>query len=127
MWIDSHCHVTADEFAEDRAAVLERAAAAGVEAFVAIGAGYGVEHNALAVELAQSDPRVFATAGLHPHDARPAANGNSALCRHGLDSLRERHGVALEVRNPPRTSRATGRARRTGSPHTPQQRPRPPL
>jgi TatD DNase family protein len=70
MWIDSHCHVTADEFAEDRDAVLARAEAEGVEAFVAIGSGYGVARNRAAVELAARHPRVFATVGVHPHEAR---------------------------------------------------------
>jgi len=69
VWFDSHCHVTADEFAEDRAAVLDRAEAAGVEAFVAIGSGYGIEHNARAVELAAEDARVYAAVGVHPHEA----------------------------------------------------------
>jgi TatD DNase family protein len=69
MWIDSHCHVTADAFAADRSAVLERAAAAGVERMIAIGAGYGVAHNADAVALAAADPRVYAAVGVHPHDA----------------------------------------------------------
>jgi TatD DNase family protein len=69
-WIDSHCHLTADEFASDQAAVLERAAAGQVDTLIAIGAGYGVAHNARAVELAARDPRVFATVGVHPHDAQ---------------------------------------------------------
>ncbi len=69
MWIDSHCHVSADAFAEDRDAVLERAAAAGVDAFVAIGAGYGIDHNARVLALAERDPRIHATVGVHPHDA----------------------------------------------------------
>lgn len=69
MWIDSHCHVTAEAFDVDRDAVLARAEAEGVEAFVAIGAGYGVAHNGRAVELAAGHPRVFATVGVHPHDA----------------------------------------------------------
>jgi TatD DNase family protein len=69
MWLDSHCHISADEFAEDRAETLDRAEAAGVEAFVAIGSGYGIEHNARAVELAQQDERVFAAIGVHPHEA----------------------------------------------------------
>jgi TatD DNase family protein len=68
-WIDSHCHVTADEFASDRADVLARASASGVDTLIAIGAGYGVAANARAVELAARDPRVFATVGVHPHDA----------------------------------------------------------
>ena len=70
MWLDSHCHVTADEFEADRAAVLARAREDGVEAFVAIGSGYGVERNERAVRLAESEPDVFATAGVHPHEAR---------------------------------------------------------
>jgi len=69
VWLDSHCHISADEFAEDRAETLDRAEAAGVEAFVAIGSGYGIEHNARAVALAQRDARVWATVGVHPHEA----------------------------------------------------------
>jgi TatD DNase family protein len=69
MWLDSHCHITADEFAADRAEVMERAEAAGVDTCVAIGSGYGVGSNARAVELAGSDRRVFATVGVHPHEA----------------------------------------------------------
>jgi TatD DNase family protein len=69
MWIDSHCHITADEFREDRDQVLERAAKAGVDTVIAIGAGYGLEHNERAVALAAADPRIFATVGVHPHDA----------------------------------------------------------
>ena len=70
MWLDSHCHVTADEFAEDRDEVLARAAAEGVEAFIGIGSGYGVARNARALELAERDERVFATVGVHPHEAK---------------------------------------------------------
>jgi TatD DNase family protein len=70
MWVDSHCHVSADEFAADRDAVLARGWAAGVDALIAIGAGYGVDANAGAVALAAADPRVFAAVGVHPHDAR---------------------------------------------------------
>jgi TatD DNase family protein len=69
VWLDSHCHVTADAFDPDRAEVLDRAERAGVTQLVAIGSGYGVEHNERAVALAAVDARVFATAGVHPHDA----------------------------------------------------------
>jgi TatD DNase family protein len=68
-WIDSHCHLTADEFGADRAEVIARARDGGVAAFVAIGAGYGVAHNALAIEVASREPDVFAAVGIHPHDA----------------------------------------------------------
>ena len=39
MWLDSHCHVTADRFDADREDVLERARQAGVETLIAIGSG----------------------------------------------------------------------------------------
>jgi TatD DNase family protein len=69
MWLDSHCHVTADRFSEDRDAALDRAREAGVDAMIAIGSGYGFEGNADAVALAEARDDVFATVGVHPHEA----------------------------------------------------------
>jgi len=69
MWIDSHCHITADRFDEDRQATLDRAFEGGVEALISIGSGYGIRGNADAIRLAESDPRVFAAVGVHPHEA----------------------------------------------------------
>ncbi|MBW2361862.1 MAG: TatD family hydrolase [Deltaproteobacteria bacterium] len=69
MWLDSHCHVTADDFSEDRTAALDRAEADAVEAFIGIGSGYGIQQNQRAVALAEQDSRVFATVGVHPHEA----------------------------------------------------------
>jgi TatD DNase family protein len=69
MWLDSHAHLTATEFDADRAEVLGRASEAGVDTIIAIGSGYGVPHNARAVELAAADARVYAAVGVHPHDA----------------------------------------------------------
>lgn len=69
MWIDSHCHVTADRFDDDRSAVLERAFEGGVDQLISIGSGYGIAGNAAAVTLAESDPRIFAAVGVHPHEA----------------------------------------------------------
>jgi TatD DNase family protein len=88
MWIDSHCHVSADEFAADRDEVLARTWAAGVDALVAIGAGYGVDANAGAVALAAADPRVFATVGVHPHDARLLDDAGRAKLRAWLAAPR---------------------------------------
>jgi TatD DNase family protein len=78
VWLDSHCHLGAQDFDADRAAVLERAFAGGVEALVAIGSGYGIAANARAIELAASDARVFATAGVHPHEAAELDAGGRA-------------------------------------------------
>ena len=62
--------------------MLARAWAAGVEALLAIGSGYGIAGNARALELAASDPRVFATAGVHPHEAAELdASGRELLPR----------------------------------------------
>jgi TatD DNase family protein len=88
MWIDSHCHVTADAFAEDRAEVLARASAAGVERLIAIGAGYGVAHNAEAVALAAADARVYAAVGCHPHDAATLDEAGRASIRRWLAAPR---------------------------------------
>jgi TatD DNase family protein len=88
MWIDSHCHVSADEFAADRAEVLARSFAAGVDALVAIGAGYGVDANAGAVALAAQDPRVYASVGVHPHDAKLLDDAGRARLREWLAAPR---------------------------------------
>ena len=86
MWFDSHCHVTADEFAEDRSQVIDRAIDAGVEGLVAIGSGYGVPANRHAVELAARDPRVVATVGVHPHEAKDLDDAGRALLETWLDA-----------------------------------------
>jgi TatD DNase family protein len=89
MWIDSHCHLSADAFAEDRVQVMRRALDGGIEAFVAIGSGYGVAANANAVRLAGDDPRVVATVGVHPHEAAQLDDAGRAL----LESLLGEPGV----------------------------------
>lgn len=72
MWLDSHCHLTADDFAEDRAAVVARAHEAGVDTMLAIGSGYGAARLGEAAAFAAGHPGVFATAGVHPHEAQEA-------------------------------------------------------
>ena len=67
---DTHAHLHVPEFAEDLAAVLERARAAGVQRLVTIGTD--VETTVAAVALAEREDRVWATAGIHPHDAAAA-------------------------------------------------------
>jgi TatD DNase family protein len=88
MWFDSHCHLSASEFDVDRASVLERAAKAGVGAFIAIGSGYGIAGNSQAVELAQSDARIFAAVGVHPHEAKDFDDAGRALIEELLDHPR---------------------------------------
>jgi TatD DNase family protein len=69
MLIDTHCHLDPGYFPEGSEAVIERARAAGVDAFVVIGVGEDLGPARAALELASSRPDVWATVGLHPHDA----------------------------------------------------------
>jgi TatD DNase family protein len=68
LLVDTHCHLADPAYAGDRAEVLERAWAAGVSRVVVIGESLDRAEQALA--LAAADPRLVATAGVHPHDAR---------------------------------------------------------
>ena len=67
---DTHAHLHVPEFADDLAAVLERARAAGVQWLVTIGSD--VATTTAAIALAARVDRVWATAGIHPHDAGEA-------------------------------------------------------
>ena len=66
---DSHCHLTDTQFDDDRDVMLARAREAGVTRFITIGATGEFWHNDRAVALTQEYADVFATVGVHPHDA----------------------------------------------------------
>lgn len=68
--VDSHCHLDMERFDADREEVIARARGAGVSAMVTIGAGGPMESNRAAVELARRNADIYATVGIHPHDAR---------------------------------------------------------
>ncbi len=70
--VDSHCHLDSPKFGADVDAVIERARAAGVERFVAIGTGEGPPDLEAGLRLAEKYEGFFATAGVHPHDASKA-------------------------------------------------------
>jgi TatD DNase family protein len=65
--IDSHCHLNAERFAGDEAAVLERAQAAGVERILV--PGWNVASCRRALELTEAFDWLDASVGVHPHDA----------------------------------------------------------
>jgi TatD DNase family protein len=69
MWIDSHCHLDGHRFDDDREAVIERALAAGVTKMLSIGTGDGPPDLDVAIRLAERYPCLYASAGVHPHDA----------------------------------------------------------
>ena len=68
MLIDSHAHIDDARFDADRDSVLERAAAADVELIMNIGAD--MSSSARSVALAEQYPQIYATVGMHPHDAK---------------------------------------------------------
>ena len=68
MLIDTHAHIQMTEFDADREETLSRARVAGIELMVTV--GYHLEASRLAVEAAGRYPEVFASVGIHPHDAR---------------------------------------------------------
>lgn len=78
--IDTHAHVHGSAFDADRAAVLERAQAAGVVRVINV--GYDLPSSRASVELARSYPQVYATAGIQPHYALSTSPAD-------LDELRE--------------------------------------
>ncbi len=67
-FIDSHAHLHDRAFDADRAAVLARSRAAGVEAIVTVGTDRVESERAVA--LARAEPDVYAAVGFHPHDAK---------------------------------------------------------
>lgn len=78
MLIDSHAHLDSPRYAEDREALLHRAWGAGVRAVLSIGIGEGPDtmHQALEISREFKDrpeiPKIFASAGIHPHEAQLA-------------------------------------------------------
>ena len=70
--VDSHCHLDDDKFDADREETIARAHAAGVEMMMAIGTGDGPPDLEAAVRLADSHSFIYATVGVHPHDASKA-------------------------------------------------------
>ena len=73
--IDSHCHLDGPRFEADRAEVVNRALEAGVELMLSIGSGDGPPDLEAGIRMAEAFPPVWATVGVHPHDAAQAEEG----------------------------------------------------
>ena len=84
--IDSHAHVDVSDFDADRDAMLARAQAAGVGTLLAIGNGPELEKLGAAVPYAEQHEWIYASVGIHPHEARHATDAHYAelnrLARH---------------------------------------------
>ena len=69
---DSHTHLEFPQFDADREQVFARAAAEGVRYLLAIGSGTGPHRLRAGLEMAEGREGVWATIGIHPHEARLA-------------------------------------------------------
>ena len=67
--IDSHAHLDGEKFADDRAAVVERALASGVVKIITM--GDSLESSARSVALAEEFESVYVAVGIHPEEAQP--------------------------------------------------------
>ena len=67
-WIDNHCHLRADDDG-----IIVEARAAGVTRLITVGTD--LEQSQIAVSIAEANQGVWATAGVHPHDAKRGLDG----------------------------------------------------
>lgn len=74
MWADSHCHVADDSAGAE---LIDEARAAGVARLVTVGTD--AAQSAAAVEVAAANDEVWATVGLHPHEAKSGARSLDPL------------------------------------------------
>jgi TatD DNase family protein len=70
MLIDSHAHIQGKEYAGEVETVIARAREAGIDKIIAVGGAGKMSSNHDAVALASLYDDVYATVGMHPHDAK---------------------------------------------------------
>jgi TatD DNase family protein len=85
VWTDSHCHVPYHEVGED---AIDAARAAGVGRLITVGTD--ADQSAAAIDLARRRRGVWATIGLHPHDAN---NGVDSI----VPLLEQHHSEVVAV------------------------------
>jgi TatD DNase family protein len=71
VFVDSHCHIDGEQFDDDRDDVVARAREAGVAAMLIVGTGDpNTDDFRKAVAVAEKYDNVYASVGVHPHDAK---------------------------------------------------------
>ncbi len=74
--LDSHAHLDDSQFDADRDGVVERARAAGMKYLLAISGGGAADDFASAVPIAEKLEWIYATVGIHPHEAQHATDAH---------------------------------------------------
>jgi TatD DNase family protein len=86
MLVDSHAHLDGPKFDTDRQEVLDRARTAGLVSILAIGSGTGPGSLDCAILIAEQHDWIFASVGIHPHEAKLATDADftelESLARH---------------------------------------------
>jgi len=91
MLVDSHCHIDGEQFDADRDEVVERAREAGVEIMLNVGTGDPHSDDfRRAVAVAEKYDNVYASVGVHPHDAKLY---DDAAEQHLIDLIRSSGNV----------------------------------
>lgn len=80
VWIDAHCHLDMVDNADEVLAGMRRSGVVGV-----VTVGTDLPSSEVALSIARSDEAVWATAGLHPHDASVGTKGLADLVRSALE------------------------------------------
>jgi TatD DNase family protein len=78
MFVDSHAHLEGPRFDPDREEVIARAQQAGIAHVLAVGTGDGPGTLDCAVKLAARHTSLYATIGIHPHEAKLAQDTDFA-------------------------------------------------
>lgn len=76
-WIDNHCHLDDERLPGGTEGAVEAARAAGVERMITIGTDEARSRRA--IEIATAHEGVWATVGLHPHDAKEGVDTLAGL------------------------------------------------
>jgi TatD DNase family protein len=76
IFVDSHAHLEMEQFDSDRVSMLQRATDAGIETILAIGSGTGPGSLGCAIQLAERHEFIYATIGIHPHEAKLASDAD---------------------------------------------------
>ena len=84
MIVDTHCHLYFEELNKDLDGVLSRANELGVNTFICVGTNLSDSYESLI--LAQKYKSIYATAGIHPHDSKDAAEDDLQELRKLLDN-----------------------------------------
>lgn len=83
---DTHTHLSMRDFERDLPEVLSRANVAGVKKFLAV--GFNFRSSGESVALSQKFPNIFASVGVHPHDAKIVKAGDFSFLESLLSSPR---------------------------------------